>query len=178
MGKLIIERIASAQDRSLPVFAEFDAIADRVRRRAYDLFAGRGFDGNRDLDDWLTAERQICWPDTELSEDEKGYHLRVALAGFEPEDITVTATPRELIVKAVNERRESSNGNKVLRWTEFRSDDVYRRVEFPDPVNADRLSAKLKRGILEIDAPKAKATAGKKKKQKSSAKKAAARAGS
>lgn len=33
--------------------------ADRIRARAYELFQARGGSHGRDLDDWLTAEREV-----------------------------------------------------------------------------------------------------------------------
>lgn len=30
-----------------------------VARRAYELYAARGYEHGRDLDDWLTAEREV-----------------------------------------------------------------------------------------------------------------------
>lgn len=167
MSKLDVRKIPTTKDRNLPIFEEFDEIADRIRVRAYNLFQNRGFSEGQDLDDWLTAEREICWPATVLTEKDDEFEIMVALAGFEPEDISVTATPRELFIKASrsDERKASKEekGAHVL-WNEFRSNDVYRRIEFPADVNVDKISAELERGMLEIEAPKAKKPKARKKK--------------
>lgn len=35
---------------------------DRVAMRAYELYLARGGGGGRELDDWLTAERELSSP--------------------------------------------------------------------------------------------------------------------
>jgi HSP20 family protein len=156
MAEPNIQKVPSAEDRSLPIFAEFDKLADRIRLQAYNLFAGRGGSAGNALDDWLAAEHEICWPAAELVERDDAFALNVALAGFAAGDVTVTATPREVIVKAA---RKSEKGSKAgeLRWSEFRSNDVYRRVELPADVDVAKVTASLTDGMLKIVAPKAAA---------------------
>ena len=77
---------------TLPVFKEMESVFDRIRARAFDLSLRRGFGDGHALDDWLAAEREICWATGELVEQEKAVTLSVALPGFEAADISVTAT--------------------------------------------------------------------------------------
>jgi len=155
MSKLNVQKVSAADDRTLPIFSELDKLADRIRLQAYNLFAHRGAGEGHALDDWLAAEREVCWPSAELTERDGEYALQVALAGFEPEEITVTATPREIIVKAAHKEEKESAGEKEakVRWSEFRSNDVFRRVQLPAPVDVEKISANLKNGLLEIVAP-------------------------
>ena len=157
MSKMNIQKVSSPDDRKLPIFREFEEIADRIRMRAFNLFSNRGYSEGHDLDDWLTAQREICWPAAELIEEDDKFEVHVALAGFEADDITVTATPRELIVKAArkHEKKEAEDrdGTKV-RWSEFQSNDVYRQIDFPADVDVAKIRADFEDGMLEIDAPK------------------------
>jgi HSP20 family protein len=157
MARVEIQRIAEAGDRSLPIFAKCDKIADRIRVAAYKLFSHRGERDGNALDDWLEAEREFCWPAAALSEHDDDYSLKIALAGFEPKEITITATPREIVVQATHEETVGGDdgGDENLRWSEFRSNDVLRRVELPGEANVDAITASLKNGLLEIIAPKA-----------------------
>jgi HSP20 family protein len=169
MSLLNIQKVPTTDDRTLPIFAEFDKLAKDIRVQAYNLFARRGADEGGALDDWLAAEREVCWPAAELIEDDDGFVLNVALPGFDAADISVTATPREILVKAARkqERKESENkkGTK-LQWTEFRSNDVLRRIELPRDVNVDKISADLRNGLLKITAPQAQDAAKSAKKVK------------
>ena len=87
MADIRIEKVKAAEDRALPVFAEVEQVLDQMRLRAYELFAGRGFEEGHALDDWLAAEHEICWPAAEFVENDADFVLSMALAGFEPDDI-------------------------------------------------------------------------------------------
>jgi len=166
MPNVKLEKHPSHGRKKLPVLDDLDALGDRIRRRAYELFARRGFDGGRALDDWLEAERQICWPQAELGEKKNAYVLRVGLAGYEPDEIHVTATPTEIIVKAKHEassRNSDRDGERVTHWSEFHSNEVVRRFALPQPVAVDRIDARYKRGILTVKAPRADGSPSKKK---------------
>ncbi|HNP37561.1 MAG TPA: Hsp20 family protein [Woeseiaceae bacterium] len=159
MSKLNVEKVRSVDERSLPVFDEFNEIAEKIRVRAFNLFAGRGFGEGNDLEDWLRAEREICWPTAELVEEDDEFEVKVALAGFDPKDITVTANPRELIIKATHKDEQKKKDKKAdtnVRWSEFRSNNVYRHIALPAEIDVDKISAEFEHGMLEIEAPKAK----------------------
>ena len=172
MAKPNIEKVPGSGKRALPVFAEFDEVVERIRARAHELFAEHGFGEGRDLEHWYKAEREICWPTAELLEEDKYYISKIALAGFEAKDITVTATPNEVIAKAATTVKKSEpekKGKATIRWSEFRSEDVYRRIEMPGETDVASVSADFKNGILTVKAIKADAVAkpaSKKKKAK------------
>lgn len=158
MSEVTIQKVTKPEERTLPIFREADEFLRRIRDRAFGLFSERGFDDGHALDDWLTAEREICWPAGELAERASEFELTLALPGFEPGDVTVTATPRELIVHAKLERT-SAPGKEPgeVRWSEFRSNDVYRRIELTQDIDVQKVSASLKSGLLRIVAPKSAA---------------------
>jgi len=158
MSKPEIHKVSAADDRSLPVFAEFDEIADRIRQRAFDLFSLRGHQHGNTLDDWLAAEREICWPTAELKESKKAFKLKIALAGFDGDDITVTASPGELIVKAAHnagQQTPDEGDEENVRWSEFRSAEVFRHIVLPQRIDVDSVTAAFKHGMLKITAKKA-----------------------
>jgi HSP20 family protein len=160
MPQLDVQKVSKTDDRSLPIFEELDRLADRIRVQAYNLFSRRGGGEGHALDDWISAEREFCWPSAELTELDGEYDVKVALAGFDPAEIAVTATPREVIVKASHEHRRSSEEKEAkVRWSEFRSNDVYRRVPLPAAVDVEKVTATFKNGLLQIVAPVAKAAA-------------------
>ena len=154
MPELKIQKISTTEDRSLPIFAEFDRLGDRIRLDAYNLFARRASGDGHALDDWLAAERNLCWPAAKLIERDGVLVLEVALPGFDASEISLTATPREVLIKANHEHaRKSDDQESATRWSEFRSDEVYRRVELPSPVNVGKTTASLKNGLLIVVAP-------------------------
>jgi HSP20 family protein len=152
MQEIRVQKVKHPEDRKLPIFKDVEKVMARIRDRAFELFSGRGQGSGHALDDWLAAEREICWAASELTEDDKEYAMEVALAGFEPGEVSVSATPHELIVHAAT-KAEHTEKDKVA-WSQFSSNDVYRRVEFDMEINVDKVTAKFKNGLLTIVAPK------------------------
>ena len=82
------------------------------------------------------------------------YEIQIALPGFEVKEVEVTATPTEVLVHAATKEERKTQKGAVL-WTEFGSNDVYRRFQVPNPINVDKVTATLENGILKINAPEA-----------------------
>jgi HSP20 family molecular chaperone IbpA len=159
MPELTVQKVPTTEDRSLPIFAEFDRLAERIRLDAYNLFARRGSGDGHALDDWLTAERNLCWPAAKLIERDQKFMLEVTLPGFAASEISLTATPREIMIKANHEHtRKSEEKKSATRWSEFRSDEVFRRIELPSPVDVGKTTASLTNGLLLVVAPLAPAS--------------------
>jgi len=162
MTAVTVQKAAKEADRTLPIFKEIEKLTQRIRDRAFGVFAARAVQQDWALNDWLTAERELCWPASELVEREKDFTFSVAMAGFKPKDITVTATARELIVHGAAEEtrnRKAKETDERVCWSEFRSNDVYRRVELPADILVDKVAARYEHGLLKVTAPKAKAPA-------------------
>lgn len=159
MSDVPITRVQRSDDRSLPVFGEIDKLIDDIRRRAFAFSEERGFGVGQSLDDWLRAEKELCWPTAELVEADGEYVCELAIPGYEPSQIEVTATPREVIVharakSAAQGSAEAKTSKTVTRWSAFGTNEVYRRVEFGGDVDVSRVAAILKDGVLTITAPK------------------------
>jgi HSP20 family protein len=135
------------------MFGEIAKRFEAVRERAFDLFEQRGREPGHDQEDWLQAERELFgWPAAELAENDGAYEIEVTLPGFEAKDVEVTATPREVVVHASIKEEKKTQKAKVL-WTEFGSNDVYRRFELLNPINVEKVTANLENGLLRIKAP-------------------------
>jgi HSP20 family protein len=160
MSRLNVRKVPAPSERALPIFEEFDRLADRIRVEAYNLFTGRGAVEGHALDDWLTAERELCGPAIEVAERKGEFVLSLPLEGFELDDIDVTATPREILIKGEKKTTRTSGDDETqLRWSEYRSKGVLRRAELPAPIDVEKITAKLQRGVLKIVAPKTAAEA-------------------
>ena len=151
MSQIAIKTVNDGK-KTLPIFEEIGKRIEAVQRRAFDLFKLRNFEPGHDLEDWLRAERELNWPVAELSETDHSYQVQVTLPGFDAKDIEVTATPAELIIHARSEQENRTQKGTVL-WTEFGSNEVYRRFELPKTILVDKVTAKLEKGILHITAP-------------------------
>jgi HSP20 family molecular chaperone IbpA len=152
MSHVTINKVNGAKE-AMPIFEEMGKRLEAVKCRAFEIFEGRGRREGYELDDWLKAEHELLgWPAAELCEKEGAYEIEVALPGFEAKEIEITASSDELIVHAATQKqKEETKGNVV--WSEFGSNDVYRRFVIPNAINTDKVTAKLENGILRILAP-------------------------
>ncbi len=156
MANVAVQKVAKAEVKALPIFEEIGKRLDGVRQRAFELFQNRGCEIGHALDDWLKAEHEVLgWPAGEMTEWDSKYEVDLTLPGFDADQVQVTATPREIIVHA-QYKPEKKEETKVL-WSEFGSNDVYRRFETPQPIDVDRIVATLDKGILHVIAAKAPA---------------------
>ena len=136
---------------------KINAITEEIRCRAFNLFERRGQVTGSDLDDWLQAEREVVLsPASELIEDNNAIHARLALPGFEANDLEVTATPNALVVQAESTHTHEGKEGDV-RFCEFSGKSIFRRIDLPADIDVDKVTASLEKGILEITAPKAAA---------------------
>jgi HSP20 family protein len=75
--------------------------------------------------------------------------------GFEPGEVKVTALPDALIVSASSSQTHEKNEGNV-RFCEFGQKTLFRRFDLPEPINLDKVTAGLNKGVLHLTAPKAK----------------------
>jgi HSP20 family protein len=153
MSQVAIEKVNDASQKTLPIFGEIAKRFEAIRRRAFGIFEKRGCEGGHDVEDWLEAEREFMGsPAAEVTEKDGAYQVRITLPGFEAKDVEVTATPSEILVHFATKQETKEEKNNIL-WTEFGSNDVYRRFGVPHPIDVDRVTAKLDNGVLRISAP-------------------------
>lgn len=153
MASVAVQKVESTSAK-LPLFEEVQRRMEAVRRRAFELFERRGCELGSELEDWLKAEHEILgWPAAEMKERDGKYEVEVTLPGFDPSEVQVTATPSEIIVHAETKHEKKGEEGKLF-WTEFGSNDVYRRFELPDSIDVDKTSAQLDKGILHVTATK------------------------
>jgi len=100
----------------------------------------------------------LGWPAAELAEKNAKYEVDMTLPGFDPNEVEVTVTPTEIIVHAATRHEKKTEDAHVL-WSEFSSNDVYRRFELPAAIDVDTTTATLENGMLHVIASKTAAPA-------------------
>lgn len=119
------------------------------------LYDGPG-DLERLIDGMLRASpynvRRLPYPQVNIAEDEDGYTVDVCLPGVPPEDVELTITARNLIIKG---ERKSPEGRY---FRQERGAGVFQRaLSLNVPVDRDGVTAKSENGILRVKLPKAEA---------------------
>jgi HSP20 family protein len=136
--------------KSESIFDELYNMQDRIMRRAYDIFRSGGETGS-DLDNWLTAERELIWkPSIEFFEKDNQFKLSVEMPGVDPKDVLIEVTPDELLVKAEMYEKKEEKGK--IYASELRAGSLFRAVAFPKKVDTEKVKAEFKNGLLKITA--------------------------
>src|SRR5262249_9106960 len=108
MSNITVQAVRDAEAVPRRLFEEMEAISQKIRTRAHELFLGRGAELGRELDDWLQAERELMWlPDTRFIERENEFQARINVQGLDPKDIRIIAMPNSIILQAEPKSRES-----------------------------------------------------------------------
>ena len=157
MSQVAIYKCKNLEATSQPLLEQMEATIDSIRRQAFTIFQNRNGGNGSDLDDWLQAERDVVWsPASELVDDKKEFRARIALPGFDAKDIQVSAMPDALVIQAdATHTHEGKSGN--VRFCEFSENKLFRRLDLPAPVDVDKVTASMDKGILQVTAPKATA---------------------
>jgi HSP20 family molecular chaperone IbpA len=154
MPNVGIQKVEKSEQNYAPVFQEMEKRIETIRAKAWESFEKRGFELGHDLDDWFKAEREILgWPAAEMADRGENYELQVTLPGFDAKEVEVTVSPAEIIVHAAAKREEKGERGNVV-WSEFGSNDLFRRFEMPKDIDINKATANLDNGILKITAAK------------------------
>jgi HSP20 family protein len=117
------------------------------------------FDVDRFLDDVLLspADKPVWVPACNAYEDEQGFWIQAALPGMDRRDIHLVMKDGVLTIKGVW-KQEESNLKRIYVTREFRSGVFSRAFRIPTSVDAEKISATYKNGILTIILPKREET--------------------
>src|SRR6516165_827712 len=115
--------------------------------------------------------RELSWktaPAMDIAETEKAYEISAELPGMSESDVEVVASNGGLTIKG--EKKEEKEKDYYL--SERRYGSFERRMQIPEGVDADKIEASFKNGVLTVTLPKT-AQAQKPEKKKISIKAAA-----
>ena len=75
--------------------------------------------------------------------------MDVAVPGFDPKQVSVTASEKAVTVSAeCSHKHEESDGN--VHFCEFGEKTLFRQFDLPEPINVDKVTARLDQGVFHI----------------------------
>ncbi|MFO7306253.1 MAG: Hsp20/alpha crystallin family protein [Gammaproteobacteria bacterium] len=94
-------------------------------------------------------------PQLDMTEDDQAFHLNVELPGMDEKDFEVTLRNHTLTIKGEKKEEKETKDRDVHRRE--RAYGYFRRsIELPADVDADKITATYRKGVLTIDLPKTK----------------------
>jgi HSP20 family protein len=140
------------EDRSFDAFrAEMDSL-----HRSIDRVFGDAWNGNFApslLSETWTGGKIV--PSLDVAEDDKAFRVSVELPGMSDKDVAVTVDDRTLTIRGEKKEEKERKDKDVFR-RERAYGVVRRTIELPGDVDAAKIEAKFKDGVLTIDLPKTK----------------------
>jgi len=92
-------------------------------------------------------------PSLEVKEDENQFQVHLDIPGMDRKDLDISVTGNTLTVKGERKEEENKKG-KGYFYSERRYGSFQRSVELPVEVEADKVVANYKDGVLELTLPK------------------------
>jgi HSP20 family protein len=102
---------------------------------------------------FFDGDNRHSLPAVNIIEGKDDYKIEVAAPGLNKEDFKINLDNNVLTVSSEKEERDESNENKVMR-KEFSYYSFSRSFTLPGTVNAEKIMASHKDGILSIVIPK------------------------
>lgn len=144
-----------------PVFVEaekmFDKLAELTKEtaaKAYEFFQKRGGEFGKEIDDWFNAESKVLRSvAVEITETDGSVNVSAAVPGFRPEEIEISVKDDLLIMSGRNEKREEREDENLV-YSDWEGNQFFRQLTLPSVVDAEKVQAELKDGILKLSLPK------------------------
>jgi HSP20 family protein len=97
--------------------------------------------------------REVAWtPASNVWEDEKGFHVQLALPGWDTKDVSIQVEKDVMTVTGAHQS-ENHAPRKVYQW-EIPQGQFVRQYRLPNFVQQEQASATYKNGVLTISFPK------------------------
>ena len=149
-------RIAVEFPQTRNLFEDFEALTNAIAQRAFGLFQQRGNKNGGDWEDWLRAESELLKQvPIEMSESNDSYTIRAEVPGFDTKEVTVQAEPTSICIHGKKEQKKEEKTGKEVTYSEVTASELCRRIDLPNLINSEKVTAHLANGVLELTLPKA-----------------------
>jgi HSP20 family protein len=120
------------------------SLLDEVERLAREMWNG-----------WLPVTFHTTFaPRLEMYEDKEGLVVKAELPGIQKEDLSINLEGDMLRIEAEKKREETTEDARYHTYERYYG-HYSRSVALPAPVEAEKVTATLEKGLLEIKLPKA-----------------------
>lgn len=121
-------------------------------RNAWPNLADEFFNGEL-FPRFIDLETRQNLPAVNITESADDYKIEVAAPGLSKEDFKVNLENNVLTISSAKEEKQENDENKVMR-KEFSYYSFSRSFTLPQTIDADKISAGHKDGVLNISIPK------------------------
>lgn len=131
------------------LLADFDRLMQSVRKRAYELFEGRGHQDGADVDDWYRAEAELLSPvRIETAQEPSKYTLRVSVPRFSAKDLKVYTVGENIVLKGTSSGKSEADGASSEQ-----NKNLFCQWPLPAGAHVDEIKADYEKERLTITIP-------------------------
>lgn len=153
MPTIAVQRLRQVDDTSLQLLQEIQTLRDTISRKAYDFYRTRGAWEGGPLDDWLRAEREVCWaPQEELHETERAVHVMIGMSGVTDQTIQVTLLPAMIFLRGTGENQGNPQDGADSEGS--RPKVLLHQIVLPSQVDTESAVIQLDADLLRVSAAK------------------------
>ncbi len=105
-------------------------------------------------------QKEILAPSVDVSEDEDNIYVEADIPGMEPKDIKVKMKGNSLVISAKKEATKEEKKKNYYHSERFQG-SFYRELDLPSSVDASKIKATHKNGVLKVILPKKEEEKGK-----------------
>jgi len=127
------------------------ALMTNIMKDFDDMF--RAWPLSKDLSHRLERENAFFSPAVDVHETEKDYLLQFDLPGMNQKDVTLKVTGRELLVTGERKGQTEQDSKKTYRSERYFG-HFERSFLLPEDVEASKIEAHFKDGVLQVKIPK------------------------
>jgi len=121
--------------------------------QAFDRFLPKRSEGDGDPSPFFSSFFSPNRPAIDMVEDENEYRISAEMPGLDPNDFKVELLGNRLLIKGEKKANsEDRKGNTF--YSECNYGSFVREVPLPGEIDANKIKASYKNGILEIHLPK------------------------
>src|ERR1700719_3753488 len=114
------------------LLSRLSTLRERIARRAFEIFKGRGGTNGSDLDDWFQAEAELCQGvRLEVTELDDALIVHTAVPAFSANELEICIEPLRLII----------TGERNPKGDQSSSDHILVVFGLPTPVDPSRVAA-------------------------------------
>lgn len=143
------KRSNGEEPRSLAALADFRGEMNRL----FEDFLVRG----GMMRPWVESSEVAAWtPTVDLAETEDQIRIRAELPGMSADDVDVSVSEDRVVISG---EKKSEVETKQNGWThlESRCGSFSRSIPLPEPIDTERATARVERGVLLIELAKSEA---------------------
>jgi HSP20 family protein len=149
------QNVVKVKTMTPAVLEELEDLRSRRAQRTVELFTDRRRSSGAKLDHGFPARQGVVSrPQTAIAETDTHVEVRVALPGFQSDEVTVFVEPRTITISG-RRKKQTPTANEYVKYSDISTGEVFRRLQLPMEVNPDRARAALRDGILSLILPKA-----------------------